>query len=146
MTGQTDTPNRLLHEKRSATSWRRNAESHDTFAGLRASASRDRAVAFGQLASHYAAQFAAARQFHKGDALAAVLATLRSEQRAAERVLRLELAGIARARRIAILAAMRMQRAPPVRAYDALRELYRATRPAHPRRRFRLRPFDLTRT
>jgi hypothetical protein len=88
------------------------------------------------LAAEFARKIAAARRHYSGDELAAALAALHNEQRAAETALLVKLAVEARNRRRAMLAALRGP--GQGRGGDFRQTLHaRSTRPRRPHRRAR---------
>jgi hypothetical protein len=88
------------------------------------------------LAAEFARKIAAARRHYSGDELAAALAALHNEQRAAETALLVKLAVEARNRRRAMLAALRGT--GQGRGGDFRQTLHaRSTRPRRPHRRAR---------
>jgi hypothetical protein len=134
MTGLSERPSREPRENSKATQAGTYAAERATIlAGARAGTARARSAGLAQLAAEFARKIAAARRHYSGDELAAALAALHNEQRAAETALLVKLAVEARNRRRTMLAALRGT--GQGRGGDFRQTLRaRLTRPRRPRR------------
>jgi hypothetical protein len=108
MTGLSERPSREPRENRKVSrTGTYAAERAAILASARAGTAQARGADLALLAAEFARKIAAARRHYSGDELAAALAALHSERRAAETALLAKLAVEARNRRRAMLAALR---------------------------------------